>query len=181
MSLGDNDATARVEAVTLAKDVGFSPRNSSKVQWGARLLRLWDGERERKSARKLCRLGTSAIPQKNKKKKREKVSRDPPRSWWRIQTEVFFLIERQKKTEIQKLWRCLNQRLSENQIEILPPSYPHHKKYFQNGPPPATPPSQVEALPWNPNGEELTDEENRSTKNGDFLTCLVFVIMILYD
>ena len=28
VSLGDNDATALVEAVTLAKDVGFSPRKS---------------------------------------------------------------------------------------------------------------------------------------------------------
>ena len=129
MSLGDNDATARVEAVTLAKDVGFSPRNSSKVQWGARLLRLWDGERERKSARKLCRLGTSAIPQKKpKKKKREKVSRDPPRSWWRIQTEVFFLIERQKKRKFRSfedVWIRDNQRI---RLRF----YPHHIPTIKN-------------------------------------------------
>ena len=32
VSLGDNDATARVEAVTLAKDVGFSPRKSCRFR-----------------------------------------------------------------------------------------------------------------------------------------------------
>ena len=125
MSLGDNDATARVEAVTLAKDLGFSPRNSSKVQWGARLLRLWDGERERKSARKFCRLGTSAIPPKKTKNPQKSATRS---AGIHLEADGGFkqksFLWTQKKTEIQKVWRCQRIRwIRDNQIEILPPSY----------------------------------------------------------
>ena len=65
---------------------------------------------------------------KKTKKKREKVSRDPPRSWWRIQTEVFFLIERQKKRK----FRSFEDVWIRDYQRIRLRFYPHHIPTIKN-------------------------------------------------